>query len=286
MVHILEVQTEHVVPFKILIEVLKDILADVCIEFIQDDQINTSDNAERINGGIKIVTVDPTKSVLINLKLDAKQFYKFICKQPKIELGINLTVFYKLIKNIEKDDTLTFYVDDEDRQYLSIQIDNHEKKCISLYRLKLMDLDYQPLHIPPTVFDAVITMSSSDFHKVCKEMHQISEYIEIKCLAKYIKFTCRGDSCDGSKTFMIDDNGIHIRHCGNPINNCIIQGVYELKNLTLFTKCTNLCNDIQIFMKNDYPLVIKYTIATLGRILLCLTPISDPDNKNDSEDDS
>jgi hypothetical protein len=41
-------------------------------------------------------------------------------------------------------------------------------------------------------------------------------------------------------------------------------------------------------MKNNYPLVIKYTVATLGRILLCLTPINDEnirDNDFSEEDE-
>ena len=33
-------------------------------------------------------------------------------------------------------------------------------------------------------------------------------------------------------------------------------------------------------MKNDFPLVIKYTVATLGRILLCLTPIKEDTTQN------
>ena len=33
-------------------------------------------------------------------------------------------------------------------------------------------------------------------------------------------------------------------------------------------------------MKNNYPLVIRYTVATLGRILLCLTPINEDATNN------
>ena len=286
MVKILEVKTEHVIPFKTIFEVLKDVLTDVSIEFSNDHPAN--DGTDRIiAGGIKIVTVDPTRSVLINLKLDADQFATYMCSNSPFDLGVNLSTLYKLLKNIEKDDMLTLFVEDFEKQYLSLQIENMEKKCITMYRLKLMDLDNIPLKIPAAEYDAMVTMSSSDFHKVCKEMHQISEYIEIKCTPRYIKFTFKGDSSDGSKVFMADEkNGINIKYYTESNNSSftIIQGIYELKNLTLFTKCTNLCNDIQIYMKNNFPLVIKYTIATLGRILLCLTPISDPDTKSDSDD--
>jgi rubrerythrin len=37
---ILEVRTEHVLPFKMLVEVLKEILNDVTIEAIRDDAMN------------------------------------------------------------------------------------------------------------------------------------------------------------------------------------------------------------------------------------------------------
>ena len=37
---------------------------------------------------------------------------------------------------------------------------------------------------------------------------------------------------------------------------------------------SNLCNTIELFLKNDYPLIIKYSVASLGEIKLCLAPKS------------
>ena len=50
----------------------------------------------------------------------------------------------------------------------------------------------------------------------------------------------------------------------------IVQGVFELKYLTMFTKCTNLCPSIELYLKNDYPLVLRYMVANLGEIRLVL----------------
>ena len=55
----------------------------------------------------------------------------------------------------------------------------------------------------------------------------------------------------------------------------IVQGIFALKHLVLFCKCTNLCNSIEMYLKNDYPLIIKYTVASLGEIKLCLAPKCD-----------
>jgi proliferating cell nuclear antigen len=298
MVKILDVQTEHVSPFKILIEVLKEVLSDVTIEFRKNDdslELTNGDNLDSTksdediqnnSGGLRIMTIDSTKTMLINLKLEASQFSTFLCKSPKLELGINLITFNKLIRSMEKDDILSLYVDDDDRQHLCVQIDNPEKKCQTIFKLKLMDLDSQPFKVPSTTFDAVITIPSSEFHKICREMSHIAEYVEIKCSMKNVTFTCKGDSAERSSVYHTDENGISITF-SNVIKNktCVVQGIYELKNLVLFTKCSNLCNDIQIFMKNDYPLVIKYTVATLGRLLLCLTPIAEEGHNNYSDEE-
>ena len=104
-------------------------------------------------------------------------------------------------------------------------------------------------------------------------MHNIAEYIEIKSVSNKLMFSCKGDFAQQETILGETDNGMCIEKTCEEDTMLIVQGVYELKNLVLFTKCTNLCNNIEIFMKNDYPLVIKYTVASLGHIHLCLTPI-------------
>lgn len=50
----------------------------------------------------------------------------------------------------------------------------------------------------------------------------------------------------------------------------VVQGIFQLKHLVLFTKCTSLCPSIEMYLKNDYPLILKYTVANLGEIKLVL----------------
>jgi len=40
----------------------------------------------------------------------------------------------------------------------------------------------------------------------------------------------------------------------------------------LFTKSTNLSNSIELYLKTDYPLILKYSVANLGEIRFCLAP--------------
>ena len=49
-------------------------------------------------------------------------------------------------------------------------------------------------------------------------------------------------------------------------------GLYNIKYIQLFTKSTNLCGTVEIYLKTNYPLTILYNVANLGDIKLCLSP--------------
>ena len=66
------------------------------------------------------------------------------------------------------------------------------------------------------------------------------------------------------------DDGL--QYISDKSDNDLVQGEFSLKYLSLFTKCTNMCNLLKLYIKNDYPLIIQYSVASLGFIKLCLAP--------------
>ena len=40
----------------------------------------------------------------------------------------------------------------------------------------------------------------------------------------------------------------------------------------------SLCQSIKIYLKNDYPIIIEYSVASLGTIKLCLAPKIEENN--------
>lgn len=290
MVRILHLKTGQTGPFKTMIEVLKEMLPEATIEFQKSDVNNEAVSPDKVskkavNGGMKIMATDPTKTILIYLKLDADKFGEFECKKSRYPIGVNMATFYKLIKSVEKEDSLTLFIDSNDSDNLNINIETNKGMTTDV-KMKLMDLDEEDLNIPPTDFQARITMSSLEFSKICKEMNGIADLMEIKCTSNNIVFTSKGDGAE-RKTSIKEQENTTIDFA-QPNKSKIIQGIFELKHLVWFAKCANLCTDIEIFMKNDYALVIKYSIASFGRLLLCLTPIKarTDENSEETEDDS
>jgi proliferating cell nuclear antigen PCNA len=236
--------------------------------------------------GIRIMNVDPTKSILISVKLYASQFQEFICKESKYEIGVSLLQLNKILKTIDKDDIITLCVDNDNEQFLVVSLFNNEKRKNTEFKLKLMDLDPCPLEIPATEIDVIITMGSNEFHKICRNMGQIAEYVEIKCTEKNITFSCKGECSEQQTSFGASENGVKITYANNN-KQMIVQGIYELQKLNIFTKCASLSSgsEIQLFMKNDYPLSIKYTVATLGKFIVSIVPVDEKQTKNSYSDE-
>lgn len=261
----LEVKTVQSAAFKVLVEALKELLTDTCLEFDET--------------GIKIISMDTSHIVLVHLKLDATKFEYYHCEK-KITIGVNMLNLHKLIKTINSNDTLTLFMDAHDLNHLGIKIENGEKNTKTTYKLNLLDLDHPQIQIDPAVFNSVITLPSSDFQKICRDMHNLAGFVDIKNYNNQLIFSCKGDFCSQETILSDNDNGTH--HISGKSNE-IVQGIFNLKYLVLFTKCTSLCNTVELYLKNDYPLIIKYFVASLGEIKLCLAP---QNGNNDASGDS
>jgi proliferating cell nuclear antigen len=250
-IHIKTVQSN---AFKILIEALKEVLTDTNLEIDQT--------------GIKIITMDPSQTVLIHLKLEASNFEIFECKERMI-IGVSMLNLFKLIKTMTNNDTLELNIEEDEVNKLNIIIENSEKNSITKYKLNLIDLDESKINIPPAMFDSIITMPSSDFQKICRDMNNLSDTIEIRNIGSQLIFACHGDFASQETILGELNGGLNFNKTSD---GQIVQGYFNLKYLVLFTKCTNLCNSLELYLKNNFPLVIKFNVGSLGHLKLALAP--------------
>ena len=247
----LEIKTVQSSAFKVLIEALKELLTDTVLLFDET--------------GIKIVTTDNAHIILVHLRLHADKFEYFYCEKPT-KIGINMFNFYKIIKTINSNDTLTLFMNRNDNNKLGIKIENGEKNNRTTFEINLIELDSLSYDIPPIEFNSVITMPSSDFQKIIRDMNNLAEICQICNTNNEFILSCEGDFCK-QETVLCDNDFVNIK---NDDDTKIIQGVFSLKYLFLFTKCTNLSNHVLIYLMNDYPLILEYSCASLGTIKLCL----------------
>ncbi len=253
--YIVNIKTIQAPIFKQVIDALKDILTDVNLEIDET--------------GLKIVAMDNTNIVLIHLKLDADKFEEFYC-QKKTFIGVCMLKLHILIKTIGTNDLLTLYVKKDDPSTLGIRIVNNEKNVETNYKLSTLDIDVLNVEIPPVNVHTIITMPSSYLQKIIRDMHNLSEYIEIRNIEEQLILSCKGNFCS-QETILGTEKSQNITISKTNEDKEIIQGIYSLKYLSIFTKCTNLSSNVEIYLKNSYPIILRYTIASLGEIKLCLS---------------
>ena len=264
----------------------KEIEQDIENPNTEDKDKKTEQKKKNEFYGIKIVAVNPSKSLIILIKLDSKKFGVFKVSKPVYDIGINLSQLHKLIKNIDKEDIMTLSIDSDEKHMLNIDVENEVKSQRIRNRLRTLDIDKKQYKIPDTRFDMCVTMISAEFHRICKDLAQLSEYVEIMCKENSITFTSQGDCSDKSVTISASDanNNVKIQPLEKN-KGLFVQGIFELKYFTMFQKCAGLCANIQIYMKNAYPIFIKYHVASLGQIFVGISPVERDLNNNNFSDD-
>ena len=256
--YILEIKTIQASTIKSVIDAMKEILMDVNLEFDEN--------------GMKIVALDNTHIVLIHLKLHAEKFESYYCMK-KLYVGINMLKFHMLIKTIQNGDILSLFIHKDDPNILGITIENNEKNVKTTYKLSMLDIDVVNVDIPPADFNTIITMPSAYLQKIIRDMHNLAEYIEIKNIGGKLILSCQGEFCCQETILATETQNIQIKN--NENTQEIIQGIFSLKYLSIFTKCTNLCSTVEIYLKNSYPIILQYSIASMGSVKLCLAQKSE-----------
>jgi proliferating cell nuclear antigen len=273
MVYILELKTSQSLAIKLVIDAINSLLTDANFDFYPYHIQDENDSEKTSIGGLVVKEVNKTGKILVYMRLDADKFdvYKYNYSKKKLSLGIDIGNLLKCLKCMSQFDSMTWLVDDEDINKLIIVLESSERKEKKTFKLNLMDIEEQTYTIEPIQFPYLITLPSQDFHKYCKDMGTSNDKIEIKATSKKLYLSGKGDL--GNIEFEVGETngGLSIQSTTSNTNE-IIQGLFELKFLLIFTKCTNLCNQVTLFLKNDYPIIVAYQVAALGEIKLVLSP--------------
>jgi proliferating cell nuclear antigen len=293
MVHILELKTTQSLAIKIVTDTINSLLSDGNFTFYPyyiEDEETTNDSDKEIEildteaeekkepkkktiGGVILKEVNKTGKILVYMRLDADKFdvYKYNYHKKKLTLGIDIGNLLKCLKCMSHFDTMSWIVDDDDINKLVIILESVERKEKKTFKLNLMDIEEENYTVEPIQFPYLITLPSQDFHKYCKDMGSSNDKIEIKATSKKLYLSGKGEI--GNIEFEVGEtnSGLSITSTTNNTNE-IVQGLFELKFLLIFTKCTNLCNQVTLYLKNDYPIIVTYQIAALGEIKLVLSP--------------
>lgn len=227
--------------FKAVFEVLKDILNDVNIYFKAD--------------GLRIITLDTARSALVDMFLSAENFEEYSCPTDVIA-GVNISNTFKLLKTITNNDIIHMAI--TNKEFIDITIQNENKKTVTKFQLKLLDINEDQIELPEIEMSVVTTMQSIDFQRICRDMNNIASEVHITRDNKNFTIKCDGDFANQNTTIECSDE---------TCDNNSVSGTYSLKYLNIFTKATGMCSTVQILQEQENRfLVLKYNVANLGEL--------------------
>lgn len=261
---IFEVKTLKSVIIKNVFEVIKSYIKETNIMINKD--------------GIKISTMDASKISVTHIQLDANKFEYYYCAKPMI-IGIDTTTFYKAIKSTNRRETITFYMNKSDEDKLGIELSDPFMGKKKDYQIPLLVLDDKIINISEMSFDYVINIPSIQFQQIIKDIQLLEgQLVEIKTIGKQIIFSCDDglaifktsiseidESVNEEQKALLQQNGEDIRTVKfERSNNKIMQGKFKLNFLMNFIKASHLCENMNILLTNDMPLILEYYVADLG----------------------
>lgn len=223
--------------------------------------LNTANIEFHITNGITLKEVDKTGRVLVYARLEKECFETYEVFSNRI-IGIDIGLLNKCLKNANNYDVLTMNQETPLNDFKVI-LGSHSKEVSKTYKLKPLTIPENLTGINPIDFSHRVTISSIDFNAYCKDISNYSERIKIHVDSKEIIFSSALDEV------------VITRHVGPKLKiECVddkpLDVVYDLQFLLLFTKCSNLSDKVDIFIKEGYPVILQYKLASLGELKLVL----------------
>ncbi|KAI0074180.1 proliferating cell nuclear antigen [Panus rudis PR-1116 ss-1] len=178
----LEAKLEQAAILKRLLDAIKELVTDANFECNEE--------------GIHLQAMDNSHVALVSVKLEEQGFKSFRCDRP-MPLGVNLTSLTKVLK-CAKDDDICILKAEDGADTLSLTYEARNSDRIAEYDLKLMDIDSDKLGIPETDYDARVTMPSTEFSRIVRDLSQLGESVRIEVTKEGVRFISEGEAANGS----------------------------------------------------------------------------------------
>lgn len=257
-----EVRLESATLFRKILDAIRDLVEEANIECNEE--------------GLSLQAMDASHVALVALNLLGSGFDSYKCPN-EVTLGVNVGSIQKILKCGDTTDNLTLRSNEENSE-LKFTFENSTSDRFFEFSLSLMDIEVEHLAIPESEPDAVITLSSAEFSRICRDLTQFGDTVKISVTGKTITFAVAGNTGNGSivlSNFAATkgDSQVSIQ-CESPLELS-----FALKYLNYFTKASSLADTVELQLSNDRPLLVQYKLPDdAGSIKYYLAPkVADED---------
>jgi len=141
--------------------------------------------------------------VSLNLSMEGFEHYR---ADTNMVLGINIALLAKVMKLADPEDSITLSAEDT-ATHLKLVFENPKTERTTEFTMNLIQLDIEHLAIPETEYSSVVSLNSSEFTKICKELYSLNETISIATDPEFVKFSVESEAGSGSIKIGANESG-------------------------------------------------------------------------------
>lgn len=238
-------KTTQAYQWKLLAELLHNNIRTACFQISGD--------------GIMLRMTDTHEKLLIDMNLSFENFDIYVFEGAPIFIGVNMSHFQKLLSCIKKKDSIEFSIYSETPNNLKIKIiPPKDNDRVIMSDIVIQTVQSIQVEIDND-YDKPIVVSSSEYSKMCKDLSKMGSTINVSAKKFYMRFhSTMGNIYSRDVIFGEDVSDDDIE--------CDYNQDFDSEKLTRISKIAGLGTNIQIYAKNDMPLLLRTNVGTLGKI--------------------
>jgi len=254
---VLEAQLQQAVLLKKVVDAMKDLCKDV--------------NFDCSEKGLQVQSMDSSHVALVSLLLRESAFSDFKCDRAT-SLGMNVDSLGKIFKMCGPTDSLKLRWQN-DADTVNFQCESGQDDRISDFELKLMQIESEHMEIPEQQYKVVVKMPSAEFLKVCRDLKEFGETMQIQASKDGIRFSVAGDVGTGNVVLKPRESEKPEERVSLTVQEAVT-ATFALRYLVTFAKAAPLCSTVELGLGPDSPLMVKYELenADNGYMQFYLAP--------------
>merc|ERR1712232_1303015 len=230
----------------VLLKKVVDAIKDLC----KDVNFDCSEK------GLQVQSMDSSHVALVSLLLRESAFSNFKCERAT-SLGMNVESLSKILKMCSPNDSLKLRWQ-SGADTVSFQCEGGDDR-IADFDLKLMQIESEHMEIPEQQYKVVARLPSSEFQKICKDLKEFGETMQVSTSKEGIKFSVAGDVGAGNVMLKPRD-GDEKQDAVKLTVHEPVTATFALRYLVNFSKAAPLCSSVELGLGPDAPLLVKYDL--------------------------
>merc|ERR1712050_339000 len=156
---------------------------------------------------------------------------------------------------------------------VTFQCEGGDQDRISEFDLKLMQIESEHMEIPEQQYKVLANLPSSEFQKICRDLKEFGETMQIQASKDGIRFSVQGDVGTGNVVLKPREAEKPEERVSLTVHEAVT-ATFALRYLVNFSKAAPLCGSVELGLGPDAPLSVKYELenADNGYMQFYLAP--------------